>query len=77
MPEENTEKSKTSDVINADVASKINPKVTTSSSPKNAYPSDFYDAAGIFRCPKCGEKRRTVNGQLFCPQNDAQCPLKK
>jgi predicted nucleic acid-binding protein len=68
-----TENTKDLTVLDVSKSKKL---IETSIEIKNIYPSNFYDAANILRCPKCGEKKRTALGETFCPVNNPQCSFK-
>lgn len=43
--------------------------------PTGTFATDFFKAAGIVYCHKCGEKRRTNELGVFCPQSQSDCPM--
>lgn len=50
---------------------KPKPKPTSA----ETFATDFFKAAGIAYCNKCGEKRRTNELGVFCPQSQSDCPM--
>lgn len=53
------------------------PKKATRKKPPEKVVNHFLDFSrlGIKKCPKCGDKRHTLNGETICPGNHLNCPF--
>lgn len=63
-------------LVEEELAPPVAPEVKPQPEPiASVYPSNFYDAAKIPHCSRCGEKKRTgMTGEILCPIQSPDCP---